>query len=167
MLNFILTLFLSSLTVIYCQAADLHGIVLDKEDVASVEVLENHQPLQVLKGLEFSEQAGLNIKLKEGSRRRWIGMINGQIGGDLWLYDAGLFAIVQMIPDGILLRKAVCTRKISCLGQAIRRSYGAISLLWVQLLLHLPNFVRAIIGRYWLTPQIPGVSERNMMPSLI
>ncbi|MDR0982276.1 MAG: TonB-dependent receptor [Culturomica sp.] len=66
---------------------------ISPSDVASVEILENHQPLQVLKGLEFSQQAGLNIKLKEEARHKWVMILNGGIGGAPLLYDASLFAM--------------------------------------------------------------------------
>ncbi len=66
---------------------------INPADVASVEVLENHQPMQVLKGLEFSQQAGLNIKLKEEARHRWISILNGGVGLSPLLYDASAFAM--------------------------------------------------------------------------
>ena len=66
---------------------------INPADVASVEVLENHQPMQVLKGLEFSQQAGLNIKLKEVARHRWIAILNGGVGLSPLLYDASAFAM--------------------------------------------------------------------------
>lgn len=66
---------------------------INPADVASVEVLENHQPMQVLKGLEYSEQAGLNIKLKEEARHRWISILNGGVGVSPLLYDASAFAM--------------------------------------------------------------------------
>ena len=66
---------------------------INPADVASVEVLENHQPMQVLKGLEFSQQAGLNIKLKEEARRRWIAILNGGVGLSPLLFDASAFAM--------------------------------------------------------------------------
>ena len=66
---------------------------INPADVASVEVLENHQPMQVLKGLEFSDQAGLNIKLKEEVRHRWISILNGGVGLSPLLYDASAFAM--------------------------------------------------------------------------
>lgn len=62
-------------------------------DVASVEVLENHQPIQVLRGLEFSQQAGLNIKLREEARHKWVGILNGGTGFSPLLYDASVFAM--------------------------------------------------------------------------
>ena len=75
---------------------DRYGIAtenINPADVASVEVLENHQPMQVLKGLEFSQQAGLNIKLKEEARHRWIAILNGGVGLSPLLYDASAFAM--------------------------------------------------------------------------
>lgn len=49
------------------------------EDVGSVEVLENHQPMQVLRGLSFSDQAAINLKLKNGSKATLIA--HGNAGG--------------------------------------------------------------------------------------
>nr|MBO6294129.1 hypothetical protein [Schwartzia sp. (in: firmicutes)] len=52
---------------------DRYGVAtnnISPDDVASVEIMENHQPVKVLEGLEFSQQAGLNIKLKEAARAR-------------------------------------------------------------------------------------------------
>lgn len=63
------------------------------DDVESVEVLENHQPIRVLKGIEFSQQAGLNIKLREDARQRWIAILDGSIGATPFLYDASAFAM--------------------------------------------------------------------------
>lgn len=66
---------------------------INPADVASVDVLENHQPMQVLKGIEFSQQAGLNIKLKEEARHKWIAILNGGVGASPLLYDASAFAM--------------------------------------------------------------------------
>lgn len=62
-------------------------------DVASVEVMENHQPIQALQGLEFSQQAGINIKLREQARHRWIAILDGGIGLSPVLYNASAFAM--------------------------------------------------------------------------
>ena len=75
---------------------DRYGIAtenINPADVASVDVMENHQPMQVLKGLEFSQQAGLNIRLKEEARHKWIAILNGGIGASPLLYDASAFAM--------------------------------------------------------------------------
>lgn len=62
-------------------------------DVAKVEILENHQPVQVLQGVEFSPQAGLNVTLKKEARSKWISILNGGIGMPSLLYDASAFAM--------------------------------------------------------------------------
>ena len=75
---------------------DRYGVAtnnISPGDVSSVEIMENHQPVKVLEGLEFSQQAGLNIKLKEAARARWIGILNGGMGAEPLLYDASLFAM--------------------------------------------------------------------------
>ena len=75
---------------------DRYGVAtnnISPDDVSSVEIMENHQPVKVLEGLEFSQQAGLNIKLKEAARARWIGILNGGMGADPLLYDASVFAM--------------------------------------------------------------------------
>lgn len=63
------------------------------DDVASVEVYENHQPVKALEGLEFSQQAGLNIKLREEARHRWIGLLDGGLGGSPFAYNASAFGM--------------------------------------------------------------------------
>ena len=75
---------------------DRYGVAtnnISPDDVASVEIMENHQPVKVLEGLEFSQQAGLNIKLKEAARARWIGILNGGMGAKPLLYDASVFVM--------------------------------------------------------------------------
>ena len=75
---------------------DRYGVAtnnISPDDVSSVEIMENHQPVKVLEGLESSQQAGLNIKLKEAARARWIGILNGGMGAEPLLYDASVFAM--------------------------------------------------------------------------
>ena len=51
---------------------------ISHEDVGSVEVIENHQPMQELAGISFSDKAAINLKLKSHmdlprrSRRRLL-----------------------------------------------------------------------------------------------
>lgn len=75
---------------------DRYGVAtnnISPDDVSSVEIMENHQPVKVLEELEFSQQAGLNIKLKEAARARWIGILNGGMGAKPLLYDASVFVM--------------------------------------------------------------------------
>ena len=45
------------------------------EDLLSIQVLENHQPIKVMKGRIFSERAAINIKLKKSRLARPIGYV--------------------------------------------------------------------------------------------
>ena len=75
---------------------DAYGLAtnnISKEDVAAVEVMENHQPVKALEDIEFSDQAGINLKLKENARSRWVGVANAGIGISPLLYSGSLFAM--------------------------------------------------------------------------
>lgn len=66
---------------------------ISHKDVASVEDMENHQPVKALEGIEFPEEAGINLKLKEDARSRWVGVAQGAVGVQPMLYDGSLFAM--------------------------------------------------------------------------
>ena len=46
---------------------------LSADKVDSVQVLENHQPVNALRGKTFSDAAALNLVLKEGAKMHWTG----------------------------------------------------------------------------------------------
>lgn len=52
---------------------------INPKDVGSVEVMENHQPIQALRDLAFSHNAAINIRLKEDAKSRWVGTLT--LGG--------------------------------------------------------------------------------------
>ncbi len=68
-----------------------NGIAHD--DIGAVEVMENHQPMQVLRGLSFSDKAAINLKMK--NRAKATMLVHGTLGGGwaqqprgmLWLGD--------------------------------------------------------------------------------
>ncbi|MBJ2184048.1 outer membrane beta-barrel protein [Muribaculum intestinale] len=66
---------------------------ISHKDVKSVEVMENHQPVKALEGIEFPEEAGINIKLNEGARGKWVGVAKAGSGARPWLYDGSLYAM--------------------------------------------------------------------------
>ncbi|MDE6860517.1 MAG: TonB-dependent receptor [Duncaniella sp.] len=91
----------------YIEGSDLlggkYGIAtngISHEDVGSVEVMENHQPMQVLSGISFSDKAALNLKLKNKSKATWT--FHGDAGGGYsWqpeggIWDGELFAMAVM-----------------------------------------------------------------------
>ena len=69
-------------------------------DIGAVEVMENHQPMQVLNGISFSDQAALNLKLKDGAKYTWLANGNAGVGFSLQpfhgLWDGQLFTMSVM-----------------------------------------------------------------------
>ncbi len=70
----------------YIEGSDLlggkYGIAtngINHDDVGAVEVMENHQPLQVLSGMAFSDKAAINLKLKNKAKATWS--VHGNAGG--------------------------------------------------------------------------------------
>lgn len=66
---------------------------ISHKDVKSVEVLENHQPVKALEGIEFPEEAGINLTLKDGARGRWVGVANASAGLPPELLSGSVYAI--------------------------------------------------------------------------
>ena len=50
------------------------------QDVASVEIMENHQPIKALRDVQFSDRAALNLRLKKQARSHWTGTLRGEGG---------------------------------------------------------------------------------------
>lgn len=66
---------------------------ISHKDVKSVEVMENHQPIKALEGIDFPEEAGINIKLNDGAKGKWVGVAKAGTGVQPWLYDGSLYAM--------------------------------------------------------------------------
>lgn len=81
----------------YIEGSDLlggkYGVATNgirHEDIGAIEVLENHQPMQVLSGVSFSSKAAINLKLKDKAKVSWN--LHGDAGGGLsWLPEGGLW----------------------------------------------------------------------------
>ncbi len=91
----------------YIEGSDLlggkYGIAtngINHDDVGAVEVMENHQPMQVLSGISFSDKAAINLKLKNKAKATWT--FHGDAGGgyswqpDGAIWDGELFAMAVM-----------------------------------------------------------------------
>lgn len=91
----------------YIEGSDLlggrYGIAtngINHEDVGAVEVMENHQPMQVLSGISFSDKAAINLKLKNKAKATWS--FHGEAGGGYsWqpegaVWNGELFAMAVM-----------------------------------------------------------------------
>lgn len=66
---------------------------LSPDKVASVQVLENHQPIKALENTEFSDRAALNIKLKKNGRSQWLGNGDIALGFSPFLWQARAFSV--------------------------------------------------------------------------
>lgn len=66
---------------------------LPHQDVASVEIMENHQPVKALRDVIPSAKAAINLRLREEARARWTGSLRGGLGVSPMLWNAGLFAM--------------------------------------------------------------------------
>lgn len=61
---------------------------LPASKVESVQVLENHQPVKSLRGVSFSDQAAINLVLRDDAKAVWNGTADIGLGyGDDVLYD--------------------------------------------------------------------------------
>lgn len=68
-----------SINKFYIEGLDLmggkYGLAtknIKADDVAAVEVLENHEPIKMRKERSLSDQAALNIRMKESAKNTWI-----------------------------------------------------------------------------------------------
>lgn len=91
----------------YIEGSDLlggkYGIAtngINHDDVGAVEVMENHQPMQVLSGISFSDKAAINLKLKNKAKATWS--VHGDVGGgyswqpDEAIWNGEIFAMAVM-----------------------------------------------------------------------
>lgn len=69
---------------------------ISKKRVKSVEVLQNHQPIEMLRGKSFSEQAAINLVLEDDSRMNWVGTADLGLGAnkDELLYNNRLMGML-------------------------------------------------------------------------
>lgn len=85
----------------YIEGQDLlegkYGIAtngIPQQEVGTVEVYEDHQPIKALEGLFFSDQAAINIKLKEGAKAHWITTLDLESGLPLPLWEIKSFTML-------------------------------------------------------------------------
>lgn len=69
---------------------------ISKKRVKSVEVLQNHQPIEMLRGKSFSEQAAINLVLEDNSKMNLVGSADLGLGTDKddLLYHNRLLAMI-------------------------------------------------------------------------
>ena len=91
---------------------------LPQIDVGSVQVMRNHQPIRVLEDFTYTDDAAVNIRMKEGAKSRWVTSLNGGAGIS---HDTGLWKL-----EGFGLRlksdfQTMLTYKTNNTGQNISK----------------------------------------------
>ncbi len=78
----------------YIEGSDLlggkYGLAsknIPADAVSKVQVLENHQAIRALEKTDFSDQAAINLVLKDGAKSRWLGKIDAGFGAAPFLWD--------------------------------------------------------------------------------
>lgn len=66
--------------------------------VKDVQVLTNHQRVKALRGVQFSDQAALNLVLEEDAKNTWMGLLEAGVGTTLQESDAD-----RLLRDGRLM----------------------------------------------------------------
>lgn len=66
---------------------------ISPQDIKSVDVMENHQPKKILRDVEFSDKAALNIRMDERTRNQWSGSATAAGGFSPALWNGSLFAM--------------------------------------------------------------------------
>lgn len=101
----------------YAQASEN----LSADKVENVQVLQNHQPIKALKNINFTDQAALNIVLKDNAKNIWNGAADISTGVTLqnsaeWLRDCRL---VEMMFGGH--KQSISMYKCNNTGKDIQR----------------------------------------------
>lgn len=70
-----------------------------QEDVATVEVMENHQPIRALEDVSFSQSPAINLRLKSRARSAWAGTLKaaGGVNPALWHGELSLMRFAKEI----------------------------------------------------------------------
>jgi hypothetical protein len=81
----------------YIEGLDLmggrYGVAVNNvraKDIVRVEVMENHQPIRAMEGLEYSPDAAINLRLKNSAKGSLISTIQLGTGYKPWLWNGEL-----------------------------------------------------------------------------
>lgn len=71
---------------------------INANKVKNVEVLTNHQQVKALRGVQFSDQAALNLVLEDDAKNTWVGLLEAGLGTTLQKSEAD-----PLLRDGRLM----------------------------------------------------------------
>lgn len=66
---------------------------ISPQDIKAIDVMENHQPKKILRDVEFSDKAALNIRMDSRIRNQWSGSATAGGGFSPALWNGSLFAM--------------------------------------------------------------------------
>ena len=146
----------------YVEGSDVvdgkYGLVtknVPADAVSKVQVLENHQPIKALENNTFSEDAAINLILKDGAKSRWIGKADAGVGTTPFLWDGRLMGM--RIGRG---QQSINVYKTNNIGNGLED----------ELLSHTNSFSSVTSGnrveQNWLslvTPSSPSLSESRTL----
>lgn len=98
---------------------------ISNDDVGSVEIMENHQPIKALNGLSFSEQAAINLRLKEKAKQKWIGSLKG---GGGFTPSSGLWTAEMIAMHFNKNFQSLNTYKTNNTGQDVTKEFKSFDL---------------------------------------
>ena len=98
---------------------------ISNDDVGSVEIMENHQPIKALNGLSISEQAAINLRLKEKAKQKWIGSLKG---GGGFTPSSGLWAVEMIAMHFNKNFQSLNTYKTNNTGQDVTKEFKSFDL---------------------------------------
>lgn len=106
-------------------------------DIAAVDVLENHQPVKAVAGVEFSSDAAVNLRLKNRAKGSLIATLQLGAGYGPWLWT-GEMALMYFTGKWQMM----ATGKSNNAGQDVRSElesfYDALERVYADLSVHLP-----------------------------
>lgn len=71
---------------------------IHQQDVGTVEVMENHQPIRALEDVSFSQSPALNLKLKKSALSHWVGTVKTGVGVSPLLWNSEL-SLMRFAPN--------------------------------------------------------------------
>ena len=157
-----------SINKFYIEGLDMlggkYGIAtnnIQASDIASVEVYEGHQPIRVLQDWVKSDEAALNLKLKQGAKGTWNGIL--ELGGGyapaMW---TGSFTPMMFSKNFQTILTYKSNNTGNDVGQELKSQFGGVG--------SIPSLVSCVSPQtppldenYWLRNNIHATSANGIL----
>ena len=157
-----------SINKFYIEGLDMlggkYGIAtnnIQANDIASVEVYEDHQPIRILQDWVKSDEAALNLKLRQGARGTWNGIL--ELGGGyapaMWM---GSFTPMMFSKNVQTILTYKTNNAGNDVGQELKSQFGGVG--------SIPSLVSFVSPQtppfdegFWLTNNIHAASANGIL----